>query len=161
MMGVGKSTVGARLAARLDRNFLDTDREVERVAGRSVAEIFETAGEARFRALEAEAIEAASTDAAVVALGGGAIAQPGAIGRLRERGRIVFLMAEPEVLNDRIGNPASRPLLVGVDRAPQIEKQARLLAERLPFYQQAEIRIDARGTTREVVDRILDELDDG
>jgi shikimate kinase len=161
MMGVGKSTVGARLAARLDRNFLDTDREVERMAGRSVAEIFENEGEARFRVLEAEAIEAASTDAAVVALGGGAIAQPGAVERLRERGRIVFLMAEPAVLIDRIGNPASRPLLVGLDRSAQIEKLEKLLAERLPFYQQAEIQIDARGTTREVVDRILDELGDG
>ena len=68
MMGAGKSTVGAELAARLGRAFLDTDREVERVAGRAISEIFETEGEARFRALEAEVIRAATLDTAVVAL---------------------------------------------------------------------------------------------
>jgi shikimate kinase len=158
MMGVGKSTVGARLAARLDRTFVDTDREVERVAGQTIAEIFETEGESRFRVLEAEAIQSAAADAAVVALGGGAIAQPGAIERLLESGRIVFLMADPGVLIDRIGNPASRPLLAGLDRSAQIEKLEKLLAERMPFYLQAEIQIDARGTTDEVVHRILNAL---
>jgi shikimate kinase len=160
MMGVGKSTIGARLAARLGRAFLDTDQEVERVAGRTVAEIFETEGEASFRALEVEAVRVATEHAAVVALGGGAVAVPGAMERLLESGEVVYLMADPEELIDRIGDPASRPLLAGLDRGAQIGKLRTLLAERSRFYQQARIHIDARGTAEEVVDRIVDELAD-
>ncbi len=158
MMGVGKSTVGARLAVRLGRAFMDTDREVERVAGRTIAAIFETEGEAHFRVLEAEAIRTATAQAAVVALGGGAVAEPGAIERLLASGEVVYLMADPGLLIDRIGDAASRPLLAGLDRTAQIEKLKTLLAERGPFYKQARIRIDARGTAEEVVDRIVDQL---
>jgi len=158
MMGVGKSTVGARLAVRLGRVFMDTDREVERLAGRTIAAIFETEGEAHFRVLEAEAIRTATAHAAVVALGGGAVAEPGAIERLLASGEVVYLMADPGLLIDRIGDAASRPLLAGLDRTAQIEKLETLLAERGPFYQQARIRIDARGTAGEVVDRIVDQL---
>jgi shikimate kinase len=158
MMGVGKSTVGAQLAMRLGRPFVDTDQEVERVAGRTIAEIFESDGEARFRALEAEAIRAAAANAAVVALGGGAVAEPGAMQRLLASGEVVYLMADPDVLIGRIGDPSSRPLLAGLDRKDQILKLEVLLAKRKPFYEQAGIRIDARGTTEEVVERIVDEL---
>jgi len=159
MMGVGKSTVGARLAVRLGRAFLDTDQEVERVAGRTVAEIFETEGESRFRVLEAEAIQAASVQAAVVALGGGAVAEPGAMERLLARGEVIFLMADPRLLIDRIGDPESRPLLSGLDHAAQLARLEALLAEREPFYRQANILIDAMGSAEEVVDRIVDQLD--
>jgi len=160
MMGVGKTTIGLLLAARLGRAFLDTDQEVERVAGRTIAEIFETEGEASFRALEAEAVRIAAEDGAVVALGGGAVATPGAMQRLLESGKVVFLMADPEELIERIGDPSSRPLLVGLDRGAQIDKLRTLLAERNHFYQQAGIRIDAHGTVEEVVDRIVAELTD-
>ncbi len=64
MMGAGKSTVGPRLAARLGRAFVDTDQEIERRTGRTIAEIFAGDGEPRFRALEREAIESASDEAA-------------------------------------------------------------------------------------------------
>lgn len=158
MMGVGKSTVGALLAKRLGRPFVDTDQEVERVAGRAIAEIFETDGEVHFRTLEAEAIRAASADAAVVALGGGAVAEPGAMERLLASGEVVYLMAGPEVLVRRIGDPASRPLLAGLDRNEQIEKLERLLTNRKRFYDQAEIRVDACGSTEEIVERIVDGL---
>jgi len=158
MMGVGKSTVGTLLARRLGRPFIDTDQEVERVAGRAIAEIFETDGEVHFRALEAEAIRTASADAAVVALGGGAVVEPGAMERLLASGEVVYLMADPEVLVCRIGDPASRPLLAGLDLNAQIEKLERLLTDRKPFYDQAGIRVDARGSTEEVVERIVDGL---
>lgn len=158
MMGVGKSTVGAQLASRLGRAFVDTDQEVERVAGRTIAEIFETDGEVHFRALEAEAIRAASADAAVVALGGGAVAEPGAMERLLADGEVVYLMADPAVLVRRIGNPASRPLLAGLDLDERIEKLEMLLTERKRFYDQAGIRVDARGSTEEVVEQIIDGL---
>ena len=93
-----------------------------------------------------------------MALGGGAVAQPGAMDRLLADGEVVYLMADPAVLVRRIGNPASRPLLAGLDRNERIEKLESLLAERRPFYDQAGIRVDARGSTEEVVDRIVDGL---
>ena len=65
MMGAGKSTVGPRLASRLGRAFVDTDHEIERRAGRAIAEIFAHDGELHFRGLECEAIEAAAGKSAV------------------------------------------------------------------------------------------------
>lgn len=158
MMGVGKSTVGARLASRLGCAFLDSDLEVERLAGRTIAEIFESDGAAHFRALEAEVIEAMAAQASVVALGGGAVVGPGAMDRLLATGEIVFLKADSELLIDRIGDATKRPLLAGLDRVQQIEKLEILLAERRPLYEQARIHVDARGSVEEVVDRIVSEL---
>lgn len=161
MMGVGKSTVGSRLAARLGRSFADSDREVERMAGRSIAEIFASDGEARFRALESEAVENLSSEGAVIALGGGTIAQPGMVERLEARGPIVFLMADPTVLVDRIGSDPGRPLLAGLDRSARIEKLRTLLAERWPYYARARIRIEANGDPDEIADRIVRLLEAG
>lgn len=158
MMGVGKSTVGARLARTLGRVFIDTDKEVERRAGRTIPEIFATEGEAGFRRMEAEAIRAAGMDGAVIALGGGAVVQPGALERLLESGEVIYLKADPAVLLDRISDPRSRPLLAGLDAAARLEKLTGLLEERLPFYRLARIHVDASGTTDEVVERIVDEL---
>ena len=157
-MGVGKSTVGARLARALGRVFIDTDAEVERKAGRTIPEIFASEGEAHFRHLEAEVILAAGIDGAVVALGGGAVVQPGAIERLLESGEVIYLEADPTVLLARIGDPGSRPLLAGLDSAARLEKLVGLLEERLPIYRRARIQVDASGTTDEIVERIIDEL---
>jgi shikimate kinase len=157
-MGVGKSTVGARLARRLGRVFIDTDREVERMAGRTISEIFEADGEPAFRRLEADAIRAAEMDGAVVALGGGAVTESGAIERLLESGEVIFLSADPAVLIDRIGDPESRPKLAGLDRGAQIEILSSLLEERLPIYQKASREIDTAGNVNDVVDRIVDAL---
>lgn len=155
MMGAGKSTVGPRLAARLGRAFVDTDQEVERRAGRTIAEIFARDGEPHFRRLESEAIEAAAGEASVVALGGGAIAQPGAVDRLRGRGILVHLEAPIACLLDRITDPSSRPLLAGLDPDARAEKLASLLEARRPYHAAAQLRVDASRSPDEVVDRIL------
>lgn len=155
MMGAGKSTVGPRLAERLERTFLDTDLEVERRTGRTIAAIFEAEGEDRFRALEREAIDAVSRGAAVVALGGGAIAQPGALERLRARGTLVHLDAPVEVLLARIGDAASRPLFAGVAPGGRAAKLETLLSARQQHYAKAHHRVDATGYPDDVVERIV------
>jgi len=156
MMGAGKSTIGPGLAARLGYAFLDTDSEVERTTGRTIVEIFERDGEARFRVLEAEVIDRASESGAmVVALGGGAIAQAGAVDRLLARGPVVFLRVAPEILIERIGEGSSRPLLAGLDRAGQVERLAALLAERLIHYERASLTVDASQKADEVVEAIV------
>jgi len=155
MMGAGKSTVGPALAARLGRPFVDTDQEVERVAGATVAEIFSREGEAGFRERERAAIDAASQQAAVVALGGGAIVQPDAADRLTASGLVVWLEADPETILARIGDAESRPLLAGLDPAEQRAKLEALLAARKPYYARAAIRVDATRAPEAVVDEIV------
>jgi shikimate kinase len=159
MMGAGKSAVGALLAERLGRGFVDTDAMVERMAGTSIAELFAREGEAAFRKREREAIENVAGGALVVALGGGAIAQPGAQERLTGSGTIVYLRARPESLLARIGETADRPLLHGVSGKDRLRRLAELLAERSPRYEQASIVVDTDGLEpNEVADTILGRL---
>jgi len=143
MMGAGKSAVGARLAKRIGLPFVDTDAEIERRAGLPIAELFATRGEPAFRELEREAIErVASAADAVVALGGGAIAQPDAARRLAARGTVVYLRARPATLASRIGDAADRPLLAGLDAAGRVERLGDLLGDRAVHYETASVVVD-------------------
>lgn len=121
LMGTGKSTVGRTLAARLDRRFVDTDAEVEAATDSTVAEVFTTLGERRFRALEAERIRhVAALRGQVIAVGGGALLDLANVTHLRATGDLVLLDADPAVLAARIeaeDGGASRPLLAGVEAA--------------------------------------------
>lgn len=119
MMGTGKSTVGALVAMRLARPFVDTDVLVEREAGASIADLFRERGERAFRDLEASAIRAVSSlRGQVVAVGGGALLRPDNVTALRGTGDIAVLDAEPEVLAGRVAAaPGSRPLLAGTGQA--------------------------------------------
>ena len=150
MMGVGKSTIGARLAGELRRPFIDTDHEVEIAAGKPIAQIFADEGECHFRQLEAEAIDRAAQSGAVIALGGGAVADPDAMDRLRDRGETVYLEAPAAVLVERIGDPSSRPLLAGLDRDGKTARVETLLVKRLSIYARAKEQVDASGTVEEV-----------
>ncbi|MCB9722928.1 MAG: 3-dehydroquinate synthase [Spirochaetaceae bacterium] len=158
MMGAGKSTVGPALAARLGRRFFDSDEEIERRAGRSIPAIFEDEGESGFRAREVAAIGSLAEHedgAVVIALGGGAIVQPGALERLRARGEIVLLEADAAVLARRVGAGSGRPLLAGLSARARAERIEALLAERRPWYEAADHRVDADAGVDEVVDRIV------
>jgi shikimate kinase/3-dehydroquinate synthase len=145
MMGAGKSAVGKALARRLGAPFVDADAEVEAASRRTIAELFAEAGEPRFRALERAAIERVAGRRAVVALGGGAIAQPGARELLSASGRIVWLRARPEALLARVGGGAERPLLSGLDEAGRLARLSELLAAREPHYAAADLALDTEG----------------
>ena len=151
--------MGALLAARLGRRFVDTDAMVERMAGSSIADLFTREGEAAFRKREREAIENIAGGALVVALGGGAIAQPGVCARLAGSGTIVYLRATPETLLGRIGDTADRPLLHGVSGKDRLRRIAELLSERSPCYEQAAIVVDTDALeSNEVAEAILGRL---
>jgi 3-dehydroquinate synthase len=155
MMGAGKSAVGAALAGRLRRAFHDLDAVVEERAGQPIPAIFAAHGEPHFRALEREAIDALAASGAVVALGGGAVAQPGARERLAKSGRIVWLRASPETLLARIGDGAGRPLLAGLDAAGRRRKLMELLTAREPHYAAADLAVETDGRA---IDALADEL---
>jgi len=132
MMGAGKTTVGRRVAARLGRTLFDSDAEVEARTGRTVREIFETDGEAAFRAEEARALADALADPepAVIAAAGGVVLDPRNRERLRQAGTVVWLDAHPEALARRVSTGGHRPLL-GDDPLTALR---RLDAERRPLY---------------------------
>jgi shikimate kinase len=134
MMGSGKTTVGQEVARRLDRDFLDSDDQVEVRTGRSVREIFETDGEAAFRAFEAAALAVALArlEPAVIAAAGGVVLDPANRRRLQEAGTVVWLRADPALLATRVGSSDHRPLL-GHD---PLEVLIRLDQERRALYRE-------------------------
>lgn len=117
MMGAGKTTVGRTLAEWLDRPFVDTDALVEDESGLSVSEFFEQHGERAFRAAEAAVIRRVSaTRGQVIAVGGGAVADPANTTSLRSTGDLIWLDADPSTLADRVGEAArDRPLVANSD----------------------------------------------
>ena len=160
MMGAGKSAVGLRLAGFLGRRFVDTDLEIERSAGMTVSEIFSAEGERAFRDRERQLIEDLSGGGDVVALGGGAISQPGADALLGRTGAVVYLKASPSTLLSRLGDCSDRPLLHGFAPAGRLARLETLLAERVSAYETAAITVDTESRTVEaVVEEILRRLD--
>ena len=159
MMGSGKSTVGPLLARLLARDFLDLDEEIERRAGRTISEIFESDGETAFRSLEGEAVEALAKGDVVVALGGGAIAQPGASKRLAKLGTVVYLRASPDELAGRIGGADERPLLSGLDASGQRRRLEEILQARETAYETAQVVVETDGrSVEEIAQRIAEDL---
>lgn len=164
LMGAGKSSVGRECAARLDRPFVDVDEAVEAVAGRPVAEIFATGGEAAFRRIERATLAdvCASPQPLVVACGGGAMGDPESRRRVRAAGCVVWLTADPATLAARVGQGAAqaqRPLLAGGD--PPVATLERLATLRAPAYAAAaHVTIDTTSrTVAEVADLVLQEWD--
>jgi shikimate kinase len=154
MPGSGKSTVGAELAGRFGVPFVDLDVEIARREGRSITEIFEADGEARFRAIEAkELLDASAHDPAVIACGGGVVLEPANRITLRNTGTCVFLDVPLDVLESRVRPDTDRPLI----RASG--DLARILAEREPLYREFAAHIvDGSGDPGEVADAIVEEL---
>ncbi len=159
MMGAGKSVVGRALARKLSLPFVDSDQEIERRAGRSVSEIFARDGEAGFRQLEAEVIREIAKQPQVVALGGGAPAQPGMADELRQRGTMVYLRARLETLLARIGDARTRPLLSDLTPEARSERLEALQRGREPSYSRAQVTIDTdENSTAVVVEKIVEKL---
>jgi shikimate kinase len=159
MMGAGKSAVGPLLASSLARRFIDTDVEIERSAGMAVSQIFSVEGERAFRDRERQLIEDLSGGSDVVALGGGAIAQPGAAAHLGRTGTVVYLKASASSLLGRLGDCSDRPLLHDLDPEGRLVRLEALLAERASAYETAVIAVDTDSRTVEAVaDEILRRL---
>jgi shikimate kinase len=157
LMGAGKSTVGRRLARRLALPFVDADEEIERAAGRSIAEIFEAYGEAAFRDGERRVIaRLIEGPPKVIATGGGAFAEPGTRALIRAHCLSVWLDAEAEILAGRVARRDHRPLLKGKPPLPAIRD---LAERRRPAYAEADLRIESGEVPHDaIVDRIVTAL---
>lgn len=131
-MGTGKTAVGRRLAQRLKREFVDTDQEIERITGKTVAQIFARDGEVRFRSEEALLTKKlAAREGLVISTGGGLVLNPENVKLLGENGVFIHLKASPEVIYQRLKNKKNRPLLLKGDKRERIKS---LLAEREEVY---------------------------
>jgi shikimate kinase len=140
LMGVGKSSVGRRLANALGLPFRDADSEVEAAAGRSIPEIFADLGEAAFRDGERRVIgRLLEGPPHVLATGGGAFMSPETRALIKERALSIWLKADLEVLARRVGRKDSRPLLAGRDPMDVLRAQAEA---RYPAYAEADITVE-------------------
>ena len=142
-MGCGKSSIGRRAAALLDREFCDLDIYIEKKEGMTVAEIFAKYGEEGFRQRESRAVEeVARRPGLVVASGGGTVLSPRNVDAFHAKGcLIVFLDAPLPALQERLKNDRRRPLLQVPDRRRVIEE---LHGKRVPLYRAAsDLVVDA------------------
>jgi len=131
-MGAGKSTIGKRLAQRLQLEFADSDKEIEKRTGASIALIFELEGEQGFRQREANLIdELSKLDNIVLATGGGAILSSSNRDLLRQRGTTIYLQTSVEFQLLRTSRDSKRPLLQTENPRLKLEE---LLAVRDPLY---------------------------
>ena len=151
LMGSGKSSIGKRLAARLNLPFVDADTAIEEAAGMTISEMFERFGEAHFRDGERRVI-ARLIDGTpkVIATGGGAFMNDETRALILERTLSVWLDADVATLVDRVRRRGSRPLLKGKDPGAVLTA---LAAIRGPVYAQARIRVASKpGPHHETVD---------
>ena len=157
LMGVGKTSIGRRLAAALGLPFRDADAEIEAAAGCSITEIFLKFGEVAFRDGERRVIARLLDDPPhVLATGGGAFDDPETRRMIREKAVSVWLKSDLKVLAGRVGRRDTRPLLIGKDPMTVLEAQAR---ERYPAFAEADITIETGESAHHVaVDAIIKAL---
>lgn len=150
-MGCGKSTVGIRLSYRLRRVVEDTDKLIEKRAGKSISDIFKEEGEAAFRQMETKCLQELMTlkDERIISTGGGLPMKIENHELLKRLGTVVYLRISPKGVWERLKNDTIRPLLQCDDPMAKIEE---LLAKRAPVYEQAaDVVLDVDGKNMEEV----------
>lgn len=138
MMGVGKSHAGYVLSKTLGFEFIDSDKEIEKKAGCSIAEIFERDGEQKFRAVEADIIsKLLQNNKSVIATGGGAVMNDQSFRSIKELSCSIWIDSDVDIIAKRVKGKKDRPLLL---QSECVEDTLQgLLDIRKPIYQQADI----------------------
>jgi len=158
-MGVGKSTLGKRLAAKLGYTFIDSDKFIEDQEEMSVSEIFEKNGEEAFRDLELLFLKSELDDKTVIALGGGTPCYKNNMNFINQLGISVYLDMHEALLTNRLMHAkGKRPLIEAFKNDEHklkgfIEEK---LKERRPFYDQAHIKIDASNFNASKLDALIE-----
>src|SRR3989344_586202 len=156
--GTGKTTIGKKLARRLDMDFVDIDKEIFRKEGKSIEQIFAQKTEAGFRELEKEAVALISgTDNMCIACGGGVVLAAQNIDNLKKNSTIILLEASPKAIYERIRHDKNRPSLTD---KKGIDEVVHLLNERKPLYESAaRFRFDTtKDSVEDTVQKIIDTL---
>lgn len=158
LMGVGKSTVGRRLAKRLGLPFADGDIEIESAAAMTVSDIFAELGESEFRAGEARVMKRLlEGPRMVLATGGGAILNPETRDLLRDRAVTVWMRADLATVAQRVQRRDTRPLLRGRDPLTALTAMAEV---RYPVYATADLTVDVTGGAHaQAVEAIVEALE--
>ncbi|MBY0500388.1 MAG: shikimate kinase [Alphaproteobacteria bacterium] len=157
MMGAGKSSIGWRLARKLSIPFHDTDQEVERAAGCSVADIFETWGERAFRDAERRVIRRLLSDnIQIISTGDGAFVDEECQELIKDNAISLWLRADPEILYERVIRRDTRPLLFDGDAKQILEE---MVERRYPIYAKADLTVESNDDAHEAtVDRVMEAL---
>ena len=157
LMGAGKSRIGKDLATKMGFSFVDSDDEIIKAAGCSIADIFELYGERAFRDLEERVtLRLLSNKVQVIATGGGAFMNTKIRKAIRKQGISIWLKAELNVLVERTSRRKNRPLLASEDPIITLKK---LMDERYPVYGKADIIVDTQDTLiDETVNATVDAL---
>lgn len=160
-MGAGKTTVGERLAEKLNLPFADLDDVIEKKTELSIPSIFEKHGENYFRELEKDTLRRISQyPGNVIATGGGIILSPENRNIMKETGIMVYLKWDFDILYQRIEKSTHRPLLKGIDESQRFKFIDKMLKSRMPFYEQADIIIEGseRTSPDEIVKMLIQKL---
>ncbi|MBL0947078.1 shikimate kinase [Brevundimonas sp.] len=157
LMGVGKSTVGRRLARRLGLPFADGDTEIEEAAAMTVSDIFSLYGEEEFRAGEARVMKRlVEGPPMVLATGGGAVMNPETRALLKAKALTVWMRADLQVVAERVRRRDTRPLLRGRDPLETLKRMAEV---RYPIYAFADVTVEVgTGAHSQAVDAILEAI---
>lgn len=156
IMGVGKSTIGRRVARLLNMSFVDADAEIELAADLSVAEIFEKFGEPYFRAGERKVIERVLDQGQqLLATGGGAFMNPDTRASIAKSSVSLWLDADIDLVMQRVSRRKTRPLLQNPDPQKIIEQ---LMETRNPVYAKADFRFASHDVSRDIIAAEIVEL---
>ncbi|NWF95612.1 MAG: shikimate kinase [Candidatus Thorarchaeota archaeon] len=153
-MGTGKTVVGQALSSSINRPFVDTDLLIQKRAGKTIRQIFDSDGEQRFRDLESEVIEEVSgLDGYVISHGGGAVLRPENRWNIRKNSIVILLRASATTVFSRVSRSGERPLLTDRDRFDKICSLLRAREEL--YYKTMDLVIDTDSmTVLEVVEAI-------
>lgn len=160
-MGTGKSVVARALSKRLSMRLLDTDELIEASAGEKITDIFARLGEARFREMESEVLEALIRGehgtGFILSTGGGIVIDPRNRKRLALLGIVICLSATKECILERVGKSSERPLIDGGGGGDPTKAIEELLNERSPFYNDADLVVD---TTEKSIDEVAGSIEE-
>jgi shikimate kinase len=141
LMGAGKTSIGRRLAEKMNLHFVDADHEIERAAGKSIPDIFAEHGETHFRDGERKVIaRLLENGKQVLATGGGAFMNEDTRLAIKQHAISVWLKADLQLLLKRVGKRGGRPLLENNDPAEVLQS---LIDKRYPVYAQADITVES------------------
>ncbi len=150
LMGVGKTTLGAKLAGRMKYYFIDCDQEIEDREGKTIKEIFAEKGEKHFREIEKKIIKeiVLRDENIILSLGGGAFVDPETREVLKEKAITIWLFASVNDILHRIGNKNTRPLLNKKNKREVLEE---LIKKRYPIYAEADFKFNTSTENHEVL----------